>query len=381
LDKNMKARKNDWGSERVLLRGHKRDGDSVVALVASEWVTSVPSDNGFTLVELLVTVGILLAMAGAMIELARGAHGAAQALGDISDVQQKMRVAADAIQHDLLMAGAGGGLGADEGPLIRYLPPIRPSASLAGESDVTYSSERITVLYVPQTRAEAEVAAGMSVDGPLPMGNGPACVVDPLCGFEDGMQAIVFDRTGPGFGYDVFTIGNASPGWIARSSGEGNFSQIYTSTAVVREVVQRIYYLDRSDAANVRLMRSDGRSTFPLVDGLSELRFTYLADPDPSSVFAGGAAGGTCVYAPGAPPRALLAPLGGISLAELSVSDLTDGPFCGIPPTRFDADLLRVRRVRVSLRTDIAGGSRSARASSLFELTFDVSPRNFNFSR
>ena len=58
------------------------------------------SAAGFTFIELLVASAMFVAMAGAMIELARGARMASTAIGDAADVQQKMRVAADAIQHD-----------------------------------------------------------------------------------------------------------------------------------------------------------------------------------------------------------------------------------------------------------------------------------------
>jgi len=50
--------------------------------------------------------------------------------------------------------------------------------------------------------------------------------------------------------------------------------------------------------------------------------------------------------------------LGGnlLGLVELSPPVLTDGPWCpdAASPTRFDADLLRVRRARISLRLEAA---------------------------
>jgi hypothetical protein len=57
------------------------------------------------------------------------------------------------------------------------------------------------------------------------------------------------------------------------------------------------------------------------------------------------------------------------SLAPLDQRRLTDGPWCPDPsaPNRFDADLLRVRRVRVTLR--LRGGR---------NITFDVTPRNLS---
>jgi type II secretory pathway pseudopilin PulG len=301
------------------------------------------TDRGFTLVETIVAAGVLIALTGAMIELAHGARAASFAIGDMADAQQRLRVAAEAIQHDLLIAGAGSVEPAGGGPLARYVPPIRPSAGRPGETDMTYASDRISVLWIPETQAGAALAGSSSASG-LPIGGGPACATSPACGFESGMQAIVFDPTGPGFGYDVFTVEDASAGWISQTAADGTFSRSYGPPAYVSEVVHHTYYLDRSNPANVRLMRGAGRASFPLVDGVEDLRFTYYTDS-----------------------------------AELTSAALTDGPFCGTAPNRFDADLLRIRRIRVALR--VASSAAAPRRATSSELSFDVAPRNLNASR
>jgi hypothetical protein len=78
---------------------------------------------------------------------------------------------------------------------------------------------------------------------------------------------------------------------------------------------------------------------------------------------------------------------------------LTDGPWCpdNTFPTRFDADLFRVRKIAVRLRVQVAsadlrgpagvlfsngGSSRSARMMVPDqEIRFEVTPRNFNLGR
>ena len=80
------------------------------------------------------------------------------------------------------------------------------------------------------------------------------------------------------------------------------------------------------------------------------------------------------------------------ALVELSLTMLSDGPWCGAAPYRYDADLLRLRRVRVRLRVQAAlvaargsdpvrfvnvGLAREAAAEAPdLELEVDVSPRN-----
>jgi len=80
----------------------------------------------------------------------------------------------------------------------------------------------------------------------------------------------------------------------------------------------------------------------------------------------------------------------------LPMAMLSDGPWCGSGAARFDADLLRVRKVRVTLRVEAtqaafraAGaafahpGAATRALSALPDvgLTFDVSPRNLNLKR
>jgi hypothetical protein len=78
---------------------------------------------------------------------------------------------------------------------------------------------------------------------------------------------------------------------------------------------------------------------------------------------------------------------------------LTDGPWCpdGLAPNRFDADLFRVRKIRVTVRVQSALASLRGPAGTLFlkggtartgyryvpdlEVQFDVTPRNLNLDR
>lgn len=336
-------------------------------------VKLVPREAGFSLVEVLVAAAVLMALTAAALGLARTARTASFAVGDMSDIQQRFRVAADLVRHDLLLAGAGTD---SSGPLVRFLPALRPAAGVAGDTDITFAADRITMLYVPQTAADV-VVSGTATLVTVPLAGG-ACARDSSCGFGAGMQALVYDARGPGFGYDVFFVADASSGVLTRASG--TFARIYSQPAYVSEVVQHTYYVDTSGSGPSRLMLGDGRSAFPLVDGVQGLSFRYYADPDPSSVSPAGPPGGSCVYGPGPPPAPLLSPLGGVLLSELAGADLTDGPFCGVAPNRFDADLLRIRRVRVSMRVDPPADSAGRRPPAM-ELAFDVAPRNLNASR
>ena len=93
------------------------------------------------------------------------------------------------------------------------------------------------------------------------------------------------------------------------------------------------------------------------------------------------------------------APMRCSALAEsLDEPMLVDGPWLpdAAHGARFDADLLRIRRIRVTLRVQAAAAWLRGPASRLFtnggtavapryvpdwELTFDVAPRNMNMER
>jgi hypothetical protein len=164
----------------------------------------------------------------------------------------------------------------------------------------------------------------------------------------------------------------------------------------VAEARSRVYY---HDAATRQLRVYDGYQTdVPLVDNVVELGFEYFGSPAPPVRPKPPAGESNCLYdAAGLNVSGLptLAAQGG-SLAPLALSLLEDGPWCGHDQNRYDADLLRVRRVRVTLRvqasrsefrgtgTDfkVPGGNANG-LSRLpdYTVTFDVSPRNLNLHR
>jgi hypothetical protein len=134
-------------------------------------------------------------------------------------------------------------------------------------------------------------------------------------------------------------------------------------------------------------MHYDGyQSDTPLIDNVVGLTFAYYADPDPESAPKPASGGSNCVYNAGTPPVPLLTHLGGTALVKLQSSNLTDGPVCGLAPNQFDGDLLRVRKIRVTIQVQPASlalrqtpeGDRRLRN---FAVSFEVAPRNMNLVR
>jgi prepilin-type N-terminal cleavage/methylation domain-containing protein len=355
------------------------------------------SQAGFSLVEMLVATAIFAAALALMLGFIAAGGRAGRSYPDRADVNQRVRVAAAMLERDLLVAGAGVGHGSPRS-LADYLPPIRPArdGAEAPDPDVSAFQDRISILQVPQGGWTARLAVDMpAADAALQVNPGSAgCPGAGLCGFTPGTRAVVLDSARLGSGYDIFTVTGIASG-LEHGPPNPPFWQPYTAAAAfVVPVRQRVYYLD---AKGYRLMVYDGfKTALPLVDNVVSLKFSYFLDPHPAAVVLPPDNSGSCVFTATDPPVPLLMPLGTSTLSPASLEQFTDGPFCGLPPNRFDADLLRIRRVRVTVRVQAAlerlrgkgpgfqhAGTSADTANSIedFEVTFDVAPRSIRPTR
>lgn len=350
------------------------------------------AQSGYVLLEMLLSTAIAAALLGVLLQFAVGAQHAVRTQADVTDVQQRLRVAAESIRRDLLAAGAGPSHGAGRGPLGRVFAPVVPARTglTAADAELSYYADRISIMHVPATASQSRLVDSMEEPGaPLTIdGNAPGCSAGTLCGFVPGDRVLIFEPFNAGGAHEVFTV-SAVDGNVSSLSPTGSLSRIYPAGSLLVGVIERVYYLDRSGK---RLMMYDGeRSDLPLVDHVVDLRFTYYADPSPGAVAPPPDGAASCAYAAGSSPVPLLEDLGGTALKQIAAAQLTDGPVCGQPPYRFDADLLRVRRIRVTIRLETAsaelrgsGPDFATRGTSLdanryvpdVQVTFDVAPRN-----
>jgi hypothetical protein len=157
------------------------------------------------------------------------------------------------------------------------------------------------------------------------------------------------------------------------------------------------YWLRADDSAGVfQLMSSSGASTIdvPVVDNVVGLRFDYFGDPSPPTMVAAltDAVGPWTTYGPRpadvpvppfarrencvfvdngtAQPAPRLPSLAGegIHLVALDGASFSDGPWCPDDGAvgRWDADLLRIRAIAVTLRVQAAGSALRGPAGTLF---------------
>ena len=394
----------------------------------------IRGDTGFTLIEMLVSSAIMVIVTGAIFGLMNPAQGTFRVQPEVSDVQQRLRVGIDTLQKDLVMAGAGTYNGQAAGALSYYIAPIMPYRAFGDVTDpsqgVFFRDDVVSMVYVPNTAAQTTISQEMPPKSTeMKVNNQPNCPPEKgeeLCGFSEGTQAIIFDAEG---NWDMFVITQVQAPALHMQHREDDFTVKYEASSSLTEAVSAMYYLKTDEATKTyQLMYFDGWNVdLPVVDNVVKLQFQYFGDPQPPQLTGkplGKKPGPWTTYGPAPPllgvvkggypagenctfqvvggvqvPRLVPLSAGGVGQVELTKAELTDGPWCpdAAKPNRFDADLLRIRRVRATIRVQAAAASMRGPASALFtkggtatasariipdqEVQFDVTPRNLNLGR
>jgi prepilin-type N-terminal cleavage/methylation domain-containing protein len=388
---------------------------------------------GFSLVEVLLAAAIALIVLAGAFELAGRAQRIFQVQPESSDMNQRTRVAVDAIHRDLLMAGAGTYAGPALGALNFSIAPVMPFRAFGDSPDqargVFFRADAISFMYVPATPSQTRLVESLSPGALDPLiespPNCPIATSYQVCGFDEGDRVALLDRSSS---WDVYAVDRVIGGVMSlQRRGLPSITRYPIGTAVT-EIQAGSYFLKADERSGTfQLMRHDGWATeLPVVDDVVGLEFRYFgsaAPPQLTGTPLDAESGPWTTYGPAPPPLPMsqegwapgencafvvvdgvqiprLATLAsGSALVELTRALLNDGPWCPDPgsPNRFDADLLRVRRVQVSLRVQSARASLRGPAGPLFTrggtaragdsylpdiaVTFDVTPRNMNLGR
>jgi hypothetical protein len=359
--------------------------------------------RGFSLVELTVAAALLLLLVSSIVAYVGPADSAFAVQGELADMQQRLRAAADALRRDLGVAGGGvqGSQAGRTGPLTSWAPALLPLRIGSRDADPpgTFRPDAITILSVAPLPASST-----SIGQPLPARNdvvsveaAPGCpVADPVCGFAAGSNVVVADGEGA---FDLFTVTGVTPPLLVLRHNGGDWAKTYPTGSMIGPVEARTYYLRAASGTRPpQLVRYGGGSSpdVPVVDHVVGLTFQYFGDPEPPRMRRplSSASGPWTTYGPKPPPAdtsiapypagsncvfqgngsaiatPLLASLGTAhgALVPLAAAQLTDGPWCpnDAAPGRYDADLLRVRSVAVTIRVQSALDALRGPAGVLF---------------
>ena len=317
--------------------------------------------RGASIVELVIALAIALlvsALATRALVEAADAFAWQPAAGELT---ARARAVAQAITADLTAAGAGPRVrtgaagvvvGTDTARLSAWMPPILPRlvALAGGDDDGIARTNRLSMLTIADSAPQAAVRRQPPGWAFVP---GPTCpaLIDG-CGLRPEMPLLLLEPR-PGF---HLTVAGA-----VDDSGLELLDVAATGDDAVVTAVEVVSY--RFDAGRGELLRGRaGGRGLPVADHVTAFDVELWGDADPPDGPRWPASGGdTCVIdADGAPRLPAWAPPASPAV-RLDVARLSDGPWCGVPPFRFDADLFRVRRVRVHVRLEAEAASARGR--------------------
>lgn len=355
--------------------------------------------DGFSLVELLVALTISVLVTSAVFSMLDPAGGAFQTQPERADVEQRLRAAVDAVARDLTVAGSVPVLAAGAGaaaPAAAVFPHRigRRTPDAAGSFDAS----RVSMWSADPEAPHALLATPLaSTAGTITLAPGAGCVEgDASCGFRAGMTVAA---VGPHGAWDLFTVTAVSGMTLALQHNLRDGPAVFAPTVTMLTVATTRSYALKEDrtSATPQLVRYDaaGGADVPVVDHVAALRFDYFGEaeppvivpgvpstdaprvsygpmpPDPAVTVSGFPPGENCVFSRAASSAVVprLAALGAAaSLVPLTPDLLTDGPWCpdAADPNRYDADLLRVRQVVMTLTVQSAVAALRGPAGPLF---------------
>ena len=382
-------------------------------------------EAGFSLLEATIAAALTVAVAGSVFAMLQASQGTPTAAPETADMQQRLRVAVDALTRDLTPAGGGAYIGDPAGPLIQSFAPVLPfrQGLSADDPPGVIRADTVTIVSVPATAAQTTLTAALA-PGAVTLQASPGAVCPAgtnLCGFAAGMTIAVYDADGA---FDTFVLASiddaASQLTLDACPAPGSATAYRAGSRVVQVRIDT--YSLKSDVATqtFQLMHADGSANgdVPAVDHVVGLTFDYTGEPRPPALVAlGRASYGPAPPAPGTQTTAyppgenclfridgtsglqvprLTASSAGRALVPLTAAQLADGPWCPdqANANRWDADLLRIRTVGVTVRVEAALAALRGPAGALFanagssraanrwvpdqEIRVEVSPRNMN---
>jgi prepilin-type N-terminal cleavage/methylation domain-containing protein len=335
--------------------------------------------RGFALPELLVAMALSVLLAGALLSVIQPSNDAFLRMPAVNDLHRRVRAATEVIASRLLGA-CGAGPAASHNPLGVEVPCLFPYGlgTLRSATPGGWWPETLSVLTGLPGAVPASLLVGLDPGGTIAQLDCTHCpAASPACGLRAG-DALAF--LGPGGRWELARAALVTGPQVTLTRRGPAAGRPFPAGSLVIPVDPVSFYLRGPSGSDPpQLRRHDAAvSDLPLLDHVvsMEVRLfgesappvarpdgtgaTYGPPPPPAGVDDlddSWGAGENCVFArvDGTVVSRLPAldanPLG---LVELLPAALADGPWCpdGGSPSAFDADLLRVRRVRVRLRLE-----------------------------
>jgi len=331
--------------------------------------------RGFALVEALIALLLSTLVALLAAQVLSSAARVSLMQPRIADDQQRLRAAVDQLAGWVGVAGQGlTGGGSNRGVLP--LPGVYPQRRgvPASDPDTSAFDDRVTIVAGVDPPATATLETAMANPRDVIRLASSSCAPGrAACGFGAGSYAMVSDALVFG---EWFAVSRVSGGIVEHSAL--SLARVYSpaNLAVLSGVDIRAIWFDRGSH---QLRVAGPASDTPWLDGVADFQLRWFVDPRPPTGPRPPPGLGNCVLDATAVTRlSSLGPPGGPWI-ELPMSGLRDGPWCGDAPWRFDADLFRVRLLRLTVRLDSAPAALSSVAPPA--VSVDIAPRNLSRQR
>lgn len=216
----------------------------------------IPSNRGFSIVELLIAMAVMTTCMGTMLALVVAAQGIATVQPEVADQQQRARSARQTFADALGRAGAGLDHGPLAGPLSAYFVPV-----------VRSPEGGLTVWSITSATAQAETAQPLAPSGTtVDITTSALCpAAQSTCAFTASTTAIVFNESGC---HEAVRIDDVLPAvLVLRPAIRGC---AFGAGASVAEGAARTYFVD---AATRQLLRRDDAtgSILPVIDNVTSM--------------------------------------------------------------------------------------------------------------
>jgi prepilin-type N-terminal cleavage/methylation domain-containing protein len=218
--------------------------------------------RGFSLVELLIAMALMVMVGGAFMTLVLAGGSIARAQPEAWDVHQRARIAMQTLAAELALAGAGPDRGLQRGPLVSSFPPVEIAADGS-----------LTLWYVAARGGQASLASALPAGGAeAALANAGDCpAARPACAFTPGATAILFR---PGGSRDILRIEEVGDVSLTFRAGP---QSVYPAGATIAEGEVRTY---RVDPIARQLLRRDEAigTSLPVVDGVAAMNAEFRED-------------------------------------------------------------------------------------------------------
>ena len=223
--------------------------------------------RGFTVIELLIALAIVMSIAGLLAQLVEPARTAFDRVPAELDLQQRGRTAIDAITQTVRSAGKN----VAATSALAALSEILPAVSLGRPDDAGESFASLTTI-VPVVDGAQGI---LSVDqfgaaAPLMLATTSCPNAKEVCGFIQGATAVIVDGSG---NYDVFVVASTTAGSRTLTADRG-FSRGYPVGSAVIEIDQYTFSLAGQPDGSFSLVRETAAGAVqPMVDFVTALSF------------------------------------------------------------------------------------------------------------